>query len=135
MGLKYIHIGDPLAVKADLITQCKGITWIERALELAWEDYKLSGWIYDGATFVREHNDNYWEVAAFIHDWMNHIGHVGKDVDLYFINIMISLKYPTRIIFERCKWMQWTLFNVFYHKYIKRDFVSTGVPEILKFNV
>lgn len=131
MSLKYIHLGNPDSVKADLISQCNGVQWIEFALEHAWKDYKLLGFKYDGATFVREHNDNYWEVAAFIHDWMNHIGYVGKNVDLYFIQVMITLKYPTRIIFERCKWMQWTFLNVFYHKYIKRDFVADGIPYFL----
>lgn len=99
----------------DLISQCNGIKWIENAFNLAWESFKKDGWKYDGATFVREKNNNYWEVAAFIHDWLNLTGYVGKVPDLYFIKIMIALNYGENIIFERCKWMQYTWLNYFWH--------------------
>jgi hypothetical protein len=102
-------------VYEDLFNQCNGIAWIEKALFKAWESFELKGWNYDGATFVREHKNNYIEVAAFIHDWLNQIGFVGKKVDLYFIKIMIVLNYGESIIFERCKWMQYTGINYFWH--------------------
>ena len=35
--------------------------------------------------------------------------------DLYFIKIMIALNYGENIIFERCKWLQWTWINYFWH--------------------
>ena len=98
-----------------LINQCKGFKWIEEVFYLAWDSYKSDGWKYDGATFVQEQNNSYWEVAAFIHDYLNHIGYVGKKVDLYFIKIMIVLNYGENIIFERCKWMQYTFINFFWH--------------------
>ncbi len=116
----------------DLLAQCKNIDWIEHAFLKAWDDFVNAEFSYDGATFVREHEDNFWEVAAFIHDWLNSMGYVGKGIDLYFLEIMRQLDYSTRLIFERSKWMQWTWLNVFNHKYIKRDFVSCEIPEYLK---
>ena len=82
---------------------------------------------YDGATFVKEHKNKFWEVASFIHDWLNVIGYVGKKVDLYFIKIMISLNYSENIIFERCKWMQFTWINKLRHK-LKRTYISDSIP-------
>ena len=98
-----------------MLEQCKGVKWIEEAFFNAWDSFKSEGWKYDGATFVQEKNNSYWEVAAFIHDYLNNIGYVGKEVDLYFIKIMIVLNYGERIIFERCKWMQYTFINYFWH--------------------
>lgn len=113
-------------------SQCKGIDWIEAAFICAWSSFEYELWDYDGATFVREHEGNFWEVAAFIHDWMNVTGYVGKKVDLYFIKIMITLNYGENIIFERCKWMQWTWLNILNHKWIKRDFIANDIPDYLK---
>ena len=98
-----------------MLEQCKGVKWIEESFFSAWDSFKSDGWKYDGATFVKEKNNSYWEVAAFIHDYLNNIGYVGKEVDLYFIKIMIVLNYGERIIFERCKWMQYTFINYFWH--------------------
>jgi hypothetical protein len=98
-----------------MLDQCKGIKWIEQAFFNAWDSYTKDEWNYDGATFVQEQDNNYWEVAAFIHDYLNNIGYVGKKVDLYFIKIMIDLNYSENIIFERCKWMQFTFINYAWH--------------------
>jgi hypothetical protein len=103
------------AVYELLLEQCNNIEWIEKAFKQAWYSFEKDGWKYDGATFVRELNEEYWEIAAFIHDWLNHIGYVGKKADLYFVKIMITLDYGENIIFERCKWMQWTWLNYFWH--------------------
>ena len=114
----------------ELKKQCNNVKWIEFSLSLAWNDYKKGHFDYDGATFVQEHNGNFWEAASFIHDWLNVIGYVGKQVDLYFIKIMIKLQYPENIIFERCKWMQYTFLNKLIHR-IKRNFKGDKLPKIL----
>jgi len=128
--MKFKELDNPVEVFNDLVYQCKGKHWIKKAYILAWTSYKNNNWKYDGATFVREHNNNYWEVAAFIHDWLNHEGYVGKEVDLYFIKIMIALNYSANLIFERAKWMQWTFLNVFWHK-IKRNYKGSKLPNYL----
>ena len=115
----------------EMLIQCNGIHWINRAFEKAWESYKKDNWKFDGATFVDEHNDYFWEVAAFIHDWLNHIGYVGKQPDLYFLKIMIELDYSENMIFERCKWMQWTFFNTFWH-WLRGRHKGDDIPEFLK---
>lgn len=129
--MKYYKIKSPKNIYDILHSQCKGIKSIEEAFILAWKSFKKEGWNYDGATFVRENKDKFWEVAAFIHDWLNQEGYVGKEVDLYFIKIMISLNYSVNIIFERCKWMQWTWLNVFWHK-VKGNYKGNKIPNNLK---
>lgn len=134
---KGVHISDltwaeKVQIHSSLKEQSKGIEWLERAFKLAWIDYKAGKFKYDGATFVSELNNEFWELAAFIHDWLNGIGYVGAAVDLYFIKIMIVLNYPESMIIERYKLMRFTFVNVFIHKYIKRDFVSTNIPNHLQ---
>lgn len=132
IGIDYINVDNPEQVYQLMVSECAHIHWIKKALDKAWLSFKTENWKYDGATFVREHKDEFWEVAAFIHDWLNVTGYVGKEVDLYFIRIMIALNYSENIIFERAKWMQWTWINVLNHKYIKRDFKGDYVPNYLK---
>lgn len=115
-----------------LISQCKGFSFIETALYYAWNSYKSDGWKYDGATFVKEKNNSYWEVAAFIHDYLNNVGYVGKKPDLYFIKIMITLNYGENIIFERCKWMQYTFLNYFWH-WVRNKKPKNEIPNYLKY--
>jgi hypothetical protein len=98
-----------------MLKQCNGLKWIEEAFFSAWDSFKSKGWKYDGATFVREMNNIFWEVAAFIHDWLNHSGFVGPQVDSYFMKIMIALKYDERIISERNRWMIFTFINYAWH--------------------
>jgi hypothetical protein len=130
--MKYYNIHNVSEhVYNDLLSQCNGVEWIEFAFEQAWFSFKKDGWKYDGATFVREKNGNYWEVAAFIHDWLNMTGYVGKKVDLYFIKIMIALNYGENIIFERCKWMQWTGLNYFWH-WLRFKNPVDGLPIIIQ---
>lgn len=131
-GLYYKDLSEEQKVRAYNLMklECSKVGWINRAFQLAWRDYKDNKFKYDGATFVRERSDEFWEVASFIHDWLNIIGYVGKKVDLYFIKIMIELNYGENIIFERCKWMQYTFFNVFWHK-VKRNFKGNKIPDFL----
>lgn len=131
--MKHEHLTyqESAEVYKDLLSQCHGIKWIENALIQAWTSFDLDGWNYDGATFVAEVNDNYWEAAAFIHDWLNCTGYVGKQPDLYFIKIMVALGYGENKIFERAKWMQWTFINKWSHV-IKGTFIADDLPKNLK---
>lgn len=113
-----------------MLLQCNGIEWVETAFLLSWRSYEAKNWNFDGATFVRENNNNFWEVAAFVHDWLNKEGYVGKEPDLYFIKIMMALNYSENLVFERAKWMQWTWLNVLWHK-IKRTFKANRLPNQL----
>lgn len=124
---KNIDRNDLVPIYDKLKSQCNDVLWIEKYLNNAWVDFLRNKFSYDGATFVKEYNDEFWEVSAFVHDWMNGIGHVGKEVDLLFIKMMLELNYGENIIFERCKWMQWTFLNVIRHK-LKRTFKSNRVP-------
>lgn len=118
------------AIYNDCLKQCNSIVWIENTFKLAWQSFKKDGWKYDGATFVREHNNNFWEVAAFIHDWLNGVGYVGTKPDLYFIKIMKYLDYSENFIFERSKWMQWTNINYLWH-WLRMKSPKNDLPEIL----
>ena len=96
-----------------------------RSLHLmAWRDFKDNKFSYDGATFVRERSDEtIFELASFIHDWMNSKGYVGKKIDDMFIDIMITLNYPKELIIKRYFLMRmFTWVNVLRHKYILKDY-------------
>ena len=83
----------------------------------AWIDFMLGKFSYDGATFVKERNPlTLFEVSAFIHDWRNSNGYVGKEIDNEFLCIMIALNYKPRLIIERGLFMKFTFLNVFRHK-------------------
>ena len=83
----------------------------------AWIDFKAGKFSYDGATFVKERNPStLFEVAAFIHDWRNSKGHVGKEVDREFMSIMIVLNYKPELIETRIFFMVLTPANVLRHK-------------------
>lgn len=83
----------------------------------AWIDFMLGRFSYDGATFVKERNPlTLFEVSAFIHDWRNLNGYVGKAIDNEFICIMIALNYKPNLIIERWLFMRFTFLNVLRHK-------------------
>ncbi len=85
----------------------------------AWIDFMLHKFSYDGATFVKERNPNTkFEIGAFIHDWRNSKGHVGKEVDREFLSIMIVLNYKPELIIERRLFMVLTPINVARHKFL-----------------
>lgn len=63
----------------------------------AWIDFMLGKFSYDGATFVKERNPlTLFEVSAFIHDWRNSNGYVGRKIDreflLYLLIIILLIK-------------------------------------------
>lgn len=83
----------------------------------AWIDFQIEKFSYDGATFVKERNPiTIFEVAAFIHDWRNSKGYVGKEIDNEFLCIMIALNYKHNLIIERWLFMKFTFLNVLRHK-------------------
>jgi hypothetical protein len=83
----------------------------------AWIDFMLGKFSYDGATFVKERNPlTLFEVAAFIHDWRNSKGYVGKAIDNEFLSVMISLNYKPSMIIKRWMLMRFTFLNVLRHK-------------------
>ena len=83
----------------------------------AWIDFQIGKFSYDGATFVKERNPlTIFEIGAFIHDWRNSKGYVGKEVDEEFCCIMIVLNYKPRLIIQRWLFMRFTFLNVFRHK-------------------
>jgi hypothetical protein len=83
----------------------------------AWIDFMFHKFSYDGATFVKERNPiTIFEVGAFIHDWRNLKGYVGKEIDVEFLSIMIALNYKPKLIIERWLFMRLTFLNVLRHK-------------------
>jgi len=83
----------------------------------AWIDFMLGKFSYDGATFVKERNPlTLFEVSAFIHDWRNCKGYVGKAIDDEFMCIMVALNYKPNLIIERWLFMRFTFLNVLRHK-------------------
>ena len=83
----------------------------------AWIDFMLGRFSYDGATFVKERNPlTLFEVSAFIHDWRNCKGYVGKEIDNEFMCIMIALNYNPNLIIQRWLFMRLTFLNVLRHK-------------------
>jgi hypothetical protein len=83
----------------------------------AWVDFVLGRFSYDGATFVKERNPlTLFEVSAFIHDWRNFKGYVGKEIDNEFLCIMIALNYKPNLIIQRWLFMRFTFLNVLRHK-------------------
>lgn len=94
--------------------------WIKFLLFKAWKDFQKGKFSYDGATFVPERfNNTLFEVASFIHDWLNGIGYVGKNVDKLFVIIMNQLQYKKSHIKLRKCLMIFTPLNVLRHKYLK----------------
>lgn len=90
---------------------------IKELFASAWIDFQIGKFSYDGATFVKERNPlTIFEIGAFIHDWRNSKGYVGKEVDEEFCCIMIVLNYKPRLIIQRWIFMRFTFLNVFRHK-------------------
>lgn len=95
---------------------------IRTLLTLALFDYKIGLWAYDGATFTKEYR-NFWEVAAFIHDWRNSKGFVSYKIDDEMFSIMITLNYPIIYISERWLFTRFTFLNKIRH-FIKGTLVK-----------
>ena len=83
----------------------------------AWIDFQTGKFSYDGATFVKERNPiTKFEAGAFIHDWRNLNGYIGKEIDNEFMCIMIVLNYNHKLITVRWLFMRLTFLNVLRHK-------------------
>jgi len=96
----------------------------------AWIDFQIGKFSYDGATFVKERNPiTIFEVAAFIHDWRNSKGYVGRKIDREFLCIMIVLNYKPELIIERKLFMLLTPLNIARHRFLST--YKKGVPSNL----
>lgn len=96
----------------------------------AWMDFSIGKFSYDGATFVKERNPiTIFEVAAFIHDWRNSKGYVGRIIDREFLSIMIVLNYKPELIIERKLFMLLTPLNIARHRFLST--YKKGVPSNL----
>lgn len=94
---------------------------------LAWIDFKAAKFSYDGATFVKERNSKtIFEVAAFIHDWRNSKGYVGRKIDREFLCIMIVLNYAPELIKSRIFFMLLTPINIVRHYFLGT--IKKGLP-------
>ena len=90
---------------------------IRGLLSQTWEDFKVGKFSYDGATFVKERSKStIFEVCAFIHDWRNSNGYVGRKIDREFFDIMITLDYSFDLIIKRYLLTRLTFINVIRHK-------------------
>ncbi len=96
----------------------------------AWIDFSIGKFSYDGATFVKERNPiTIFEIAAFIHDWRNSFGYVGRKIDREFLCIMIVLNYKPELIKERIFLLVLTPLNVARHRFLST--YKKGVPSNL----
>lgn len=96
----------------------------------AWIDFQIKKFSYDGATFVKDRNPlTIFEVAAFIHDWRNSKGYVGRKIDREFLCIMIVLNYAPELIKKRIFFMVLTPLNVARHRFLST--FKKGVPSNL----
>lgn len=92
---------------------------IHLLFQRACDDFVDNQFGYDGATFVRERSHSLFEVAAFIHDWRNSKGYVGKEIDREFFTIMEVLDYPKSLIRWRKFLCHFTFLNILRHKLLK----------------
>ena len=103
---------------------------IKELFASAWIDFSIGKFSYDGATFVKERNLlTIFEVAAFIHDWRNSKGYVGRKIDWEFLSIMIVLNYKPELIKERIFFLVLTPLNVARHRFLST--YKKGVPSNL----
>jgi len=100
-------------------------------LNKAIADFEAGKFSYDGATFVKERSKSLFEVAAFIHDWRNSMGYVGKQIDQEMFDIMNVLNYDAPLVFWRFFLTQFTFINVFRHK-IMHTFVGKTPNDLYK---
>lgn len=89
---------------------------IRLLLRKAITDFESGKFSYDGATFVKERSKSLFEAAAFIHDWRNAMGYVGKKIDKEMFDVMNVLNYPTSLMIYRFAWTRLTFINVWRHK-------------------
>lgn len=102
---------------------------------LAWQDFYNNKFSYDGATFVKERSEfTLFEVPAFIHDWRNSNGYVGRKIDKEMLNIMSFLCYEAGFFESRIKWMMFTFINKLRHKYILKD-LQKQLPKNIYINL
>lgn len=97
---------------------------IRLLLNKAIADFEAGKFSYDGATFVKERSRSIFETAAFIHDWRNSFGYVGKEVDQEMFDIMNLLNYDAPLVFWRFLLTKFTFLNVYRHKIMKTYYAA-----------
>jgi hypothetical protein len=98
--------------------------------DFVWDCFENEKFSYDGATFVKERYKNtIFEVAAFIHDFRNYLGYVGKEIDRELLCIMIILNYKPELIIQRKILMLLTPINILRH--IKNKNYKKELPKNL----
>lgn len=91
--------------------------WLRSLFFRAWVDFQANKFSYDGATFVRERSGyTLFEVAAFLHDWLNGKGIVSYEADRLMFRVMKILGYKKRFIIWRYLWTRLTIVNIWRHK-------------------
>lgn len=91
--------------------------WLVKLFNLALEDFKNNKFNYDGSTFGKERYSNtLFEVASFIHDWLNYLGIVSYQVDTLLLRIMKQLNYSKKQRFARWFKTRFTFINIWRHK-------------------
>lgn len=106
--------------------------WIRNLFWMAWDDFAVNKWSYDGATFSKERfEDTLFEVAAFIHDWMNSNGIVSYSVDAIMLKIMKDLKYTRKERFLRWFKTRFTFLNILRHKYFLKTYKGKYAIELV----
>lgn len=92
--------------------------WLCRLFDFAWQDFKNGNFSYDGATFsVERSKDTLFEIAAFLHDWLNSFGIVSYIADAFMLYVMKLLKYRWNLRLGRYLKTRLTFLNVLRHKY------------------
>ncbi|MFD2566067.1 hypothetical protein ACFSRZ_01710 [Pseudotenacibaculum haliotis] len=91
--------------------------WLYDLLDKAITSFKANEFSYDGATFVPERSkETIFEVAAFIHDYLNSKGIVSYKADSLMFRIMRLLNYNRKHFIYRWLFTRLTFLNIIRHK-------------------
>ena len=105
--------------------------WLCFLFDKAWDSFKRGEFSYDGATFVPErYKSTLFEVAAFIHDWLNSMGIVSYKADALMFKIMRILSYQRKHFVYRWVWTRLTFINIIRHR-IKGTYKGQFAIELL----
>jgi len=107
--------------------------WLRAFFNKAWRDFKQNKWSYDGATFVPErYKKTLFEVAAFLHDYLNSLGIVSYQADAFMFRVMKLLKYSFKHFVYRWILTRLTFLNILRHKYYLKDWKGKFPIEIIQ---
>ena len=107
--------------------------WLVAFFDKAWSDFKQNKWSYDGATFVPErYKTTLFEVAAFLHDYLNIMGIVSYQADAFMFRVMKLLNYDFKYFVWRWVLTRLTFLNIIRHKYYLKDWKGKFPIEIIE---